>query len=184
MAGLATSAGDAASQVDMSIKRVIGGWFGGAGEKADQAAGSAGAAFGASESQHQTVRSLESVADLDAALAESFQHPVVLFKHSTRCPTSYWADGQYRSFVSKSAATTNTPSDPMTGEAPGGVVFTHLNLLRHRDVSAAIADRLGVTHQSPQAIVVRNGKATWHASHGGISEAALEQAVRAAVNDR
>jgi len=51
----------------------------------------------------------------------------------------------------------------------------------HREVSNHIADRLGVTHQTPQVILVRNGKALWHASHFKITDEAMADARAEAV---
>ena len=51
--------------------------------------------------------------------------------------------------------------------------YYHLDLLKHRNVSAYIAQALGVRHESPQAIVVSNGKAIHHASHLDIDPAAI-----------
>jgi bacillithiol system protein YtxJ len=100
---------------------------------------------------------LTSVSDLEKALAER-RRPVVLFKHSTQCPISAEADGEYHAFVAGH---------------PTAAVFTHLDLLAHRDVSNAIADRLGVRHESPQAIVVRGGRVSAVLNHDAITSQAL-----------
>jgi bacillithiol system protein YtxJ len=108
---------------------------------------------------------LQSLADLDTALAASRQQPVLIFKHSTRCSLSASADAQYHHFV---------------GQHPEAkVLCTHLDLLRHRDVSHAIAERLGIRHASPQALLVSQGRVIWHASHGAITSAALAAALAA-----
>ncbi len=52
-----------------------------------------------------------------------------------------------------------------------------LDLLAHRDLSAAIAAELGVQHQSPQVILVRNGQAVYSASHSAISPEAIAAAL-------
>ena len=101
---------------------------------------------------------LESLADLDAALRET-RRPVVLFKHSTQCPISAAADDEYRAFV---------------GSNPKAAVFTHLDLLAHRDVSKEIGERLGVRHESPQLIVMRGGRVSAVLNHDAITEKALE----------
>jgi bacillithiol system protein YtxJ len=106
--------------------------------------------------------SLASVAGLDEALRET-KRPVVLFKHSTQCPISAAADEEYRAFAAAH---------------PQAAVFTHLDLLAHRDVSAAIAARLGVRHESPQAIIVREGKAAAVLNHHAITEKALAAALK------
>ncbi|MBC7449094.1 MAG: DUF2847 family protein, partial [Hymenobacteraceae bacterium] len=35
----------------------------------------------------------------------------------------------------------------------------------HRAVSSAVAQTLGVTHESPQLLLVQHGRCTYHASH-------------------
>jgi len=85
---------------------------------------------------------LKSLADLERALRET-KRPFVLFKHSTQCPVSAAADEEYRAFA---------------GTHPDSALFTHLDLLAHRDVSNAIARRLDVRHESPQAIVLRGNQ--------------------------
>jgi len=100
---------------------------------------------------------LKSVADLEQALRER-KRPVVLFKHSTQCPVSAAADEEYRAFVE---------------DHPNGAVFTHLDLLAHRDVSNAIAERLGIRHESPQAVIVQGGRVRAVLNHHAITAAAL-----------
>ncbi|MGS2763304.1 bacillithiol system redox-active protein YtxJ [Sinomicrobium sp. M5D2P9] len=97
---------------------------------------------------------LTDVRQLEDIEKESHTVPVVIFKHSTRCGISRMA---YRNFESE-----------MT---PGKVQakFYYLDLLEYRDVSNAIATRFGVMHQSPQLILIRDGKAVYSESHGEIS---------------
>jgi bacillithiol system protein YtxJ len=49
----------------------------------------------------------------------------------------------------------------------------------HRDVSNAVAVRLGVRHETPQAIIVRRGKAVWSASHFRVNAASIQKALSA-----
>jgi bacillithiol system protein YtxJ len=51
-----------------------------------------------------------------------------------------------------------------------------LDLISHRDVSSAIAQKFNVEHESPQAIVVRNGKAVYSASHFEIEYSSIKEA--------
>ena len=44
-----------------------------------------------------------------------------------------------------------------------------LDLIQHRDISNQIAEELNVRHESPQLLIIQNGKAIHHASHIGIS---------------
>ena len=96
---------------------------------------------------------LESISDLDQAIELSFQIPVLLFKHSTRCSIS-------------SMALNRTESGWDISEEE--LAPFYLDLIAHRDVSAAIADKLNVFHQSPQIVLVKEGKAVLDASHNEI----------------
>jgi len=95
---------------------------------------------------------LTSTADLDEAIEISKTRPVVLFKHSTRCSISRFSLKRFeREFPSDSAAS-----------------LYYLDLLEYRDVSNTIAEKLGVQHQSPQVIVLRDGLVVYHTSHEDI----------------
>ena len=94
---------------------------------------------------------------LEQALARSADAPVVLFKHSTTCPISSAAYEQMARVASDVALVV---------------------VQRAREVSNEIASRTGIRHESPQAIVVRNGEAVWSASHFDITAKAVEKAVR------
>jgi bacillithiol system protein YtxJ len=99
------------------------------------------------------IRSLESLAALDELLEKSHQQPIVVFKHSSSCGIS-----------------SHIFENIQTVEAEINVVVVQ----RNRDVSNAIEQRTGYRHQSPQAFVIRDGKAVYHASHYGIDPAAIE----------
>ena len=43
-----------------------------------------------------------------------------------------------------------------------------LDLIAHRDISNAIADQFGVRHESPQLILIKDGKAVYNVSHSDI----------------
>ncbi len=91
---------------------------------------------------------------LEAALATP---RAVLFKHSTRCGTSAWAFRQVESYELEPAA------------AP---VFL-LDVVADPALARLAAERLGVPHESPQAIVLEEGRPTWHGSHGRVTRDAL-----------
>ena len=50
-----------------------------------------------------------------------------------------------------------------------------LDLLNHRDLSNEIASRYNIVHESPQIVVIRNGKAVFNESHDSISAEDLKQ---------
>lgn len=105
---------------------------------------------------------LETEAQLEAILAASTDKPQVLFKHSTTCGISAGA----KHTLELNWDFTETELD-----------FHYLDLLRFRPISNRIAEVLGVTHQSPQVIVVKDGKAVYHSSHHRISVAGIRSAL-------
>jgi len=96
---------------------------------------------------------LTELQQLDTIVEESAETPVILFKHSTRCPVSRMA-------------LKNFENEYSIKEGSAKPYF--LDLIAHRDVSNEIASRFGVTHQSPQVIVVKNGQAVYNESHDAI----------------
>jgi bacillithiol system protein YtxJ len=52
-----------------------------------------------------------------------------------------------------------------------------VKVIENRGVSNAVAERLGVEHQSPQMILVKDGQALWSASHHGIHAEKLREGI-------
>jgi bacillithiol system protein YtxJ len=50
-----------------------------------------------------------------------------------------------------------------------------LDLLEYRSLSNEVTQRFGVEHQSPQLLLIRNGKAVYDASHSEIYVDALKR---------
>jgi bacillithiol system protein YtxJ len=101
-------------------------------------------------------------ADLALLLAAPL---AVLYKHSPICATSGIAYEEMLAFRRRSR-----------------VPVYLLDVVRHRPLSRALADRIGVAHASPQAIVLRDGVAAWHGSHYDIQADAVARAVEGAVS--
>ena len=95
------------------------------------------------------------------------ERPLVLLKHSTRCPVSSRAYTEFRRFA----------ADLPDGKADLAIVL----VVEDRAVSNEVAVRLGVRHESPQAFVVSKGKVVWHDSHDGVEADRLLEAVQAAA---
>ena len=81
----------------------------------------------------------------------SASKPIIIFKHSTRCSISSAALNRFE----KLYAHENTNELPVY----------YLDLIKHRDISNFLAAHYGVAHQSPQTLLIQNGKCTHHASH-------------------
>ena len=97
----------------------------------------------------------EGAADWLAALpADSL---ALLYKHSTRCGVSLDAQDEVHAFVA----------------AHPEVPVWQLEVPRQRPLAHDLAERLGITHQSPQVILLRGGVPVWHTSHQRITREAL-----------
>ena len=108
------------------------------------------------------IATLSDLEQLDAAVERSHHRPVWIFKHSLVCGISSRAWGQYREFVAAS------------GERE--VDCAVVEIQNARPVSAAVAERTGIRHESPQAILLSQGRPVWHASHSRITAESLAQA--------
>ena len=102
--------------------------------------------------------SIQSKADLEGLLEKSFIRSQLIFKHSTRCSIS-------RYVLSDFIAHYTFSSEELESH--------YLDLLNYREISNQIADQLEVTHQSPQILLIKNGKAVAHASHECITDLQL-----------
>ena len=102
---------------------------------------------------------LTSLDQLDEIVSESSRIPVIIFKHSTRCGISRMA---LKGFEREYAI------------AASDVKAYFLDLLNYREISTAIADKFAVYHESPQLLLIKDGKVVYHESHGGISAEALK----------
>jgi bacillithiol system protein YtxJ len=100
---------------------------------------------------------LEDSTALEELIARSHREPVMLFKHSLTCPISARAYKEMQAY---------------DGEVALVVVQ------RAPEVSREVAARTGVRHESPQAIILRDGEARWSASHFDITAAAVAAAAR------
>ncbi|MDA9335139.1 bacillithiol system redox-active protein YtxJ [Flavobacteriaceae bacterium] len=103
---------------------------------------------------------LQSADQLEVIATASFATPQLIFKHSTRCSISRFILSDFMNHFTYSS------------EEFGA---HYLDLLNHRDVSNAIAERFHVVHQSPQLIIIKDGKAVADASHEGINALQLSK---------
>jgi len=102
---------------------------------------------------------LTSEAQIDQVILESAAKPVLLFKHSTSCSISSMSlDRLLRNWKAED-------SDKITPY--------YLDLLAYRNLSNLVAERFDIPHESPQVLLIQNGKVTYHESHYGISYAEI-----------
>ena len=114
-------------------------------------------------SRFDTIRDL---AHLEQFVAGSFDRPLVLFKHSRSCGTSHQALDEMQEHL-----------------ATGGrdATYAMLTVQEQRDLSDAIARHFAVRHETPQVLVIRDGKLAWSGSHFRVTASAIATAVDAAA---
>ncbi|MDF1673408.1 MAG: bacillithiol system redox-active protein YtxJ [Vicingaceae bacterium] len=95
----------------------------------------------------------ESESDLEQIIQESFNQPVAIFKHSTRCSISS---------VAKMRLSSSWTFDD-------DLPIYYLDLLSYRSLSDLVAAKFNVFHQSPQLLIIKNGECVYHNSHLSIS---------------
>jgi bacillithiol system protein YtxJ len=100
---------------------------------------------------------LDTTEQLEQLISDSSEKPVVIFKHSTTCPISA----------------------SVYQEVSGADADINLIVVQNaRDVSKAIAEKTGVRHESPQAIVLKNGKVIYNASHYDVTAKDIEKMLK------
>src|SRR5215210_3067725 len=77
--------------------------------------------------------------------------PQVIFKHSIRCSISSMAKSRLE-----------------RSKQPENVDFYYLDLINYRSLSNKLAEEFNIWHQSPQVLVIKNGKCVYDESHSAI----------------
>lgn len=106
---------------------------------------------------------LTDLSQLETLRAESFQQPILIYKHSTSC--------------SISSTALNRLERAWNAQEVGHLKAYQLDLIRYRAVSNAVAAEFGVRHESPQVLILRDGVCVYDASHLGISYPAVKAQV-------
>lgn len=116
---------------------------------------------------HPNLRSLERLDELDRLLVESQAQPVLLFKHSYTCGVSAEALDELIAHLN---------------DRNVDVRYAMVTVQTHREVSNAVSVKLGVRHETPQALLVRGGRVVWSASHFRVNAEELKKAVSSGIS--
>lgn len=92
------------------------------------------------------MRKISTEAEVATALSEPL---AIVYKHSPLCPTSGIAYQEMSSL----------------GRLHADVPVYLIDVVQSRSLSRYIAERVGIIHASPQAIILRAGVPAWHGSH-------------------
>lgn len=104
------------------------------------------------------MKELVSIEEWNDVVEQSKKETVFVLKHSTTCPISTHAYARVDGFE------TDIPK-------------YFLKVRESRPVSNEIENALGITHQSPQFFILKDGEALWNASHTVISETGIQRAL-------
>src|SRR5678815_1876122 len=111
---------------------------------------------------HPQLTNLDRLDQLEQLLAESQARPLLLFKHSYSCGISLEALDEIVDHLNQESLDAR---------------YAMVTVQTHRELSNAVASRLGIRHQTPQAIVVRDGRAVWSASHFRVNAGEIRKAL-------
>ncbi len=111
---------------------------------------------------HPRLTALKHIDELESLIAQSGTTPVVVFKHSYTCGISAEALDELVSHLDSPAGDTR---------------YAMVTVQTHRELSNAVATKLGVRHETPQAILVRDGRVAWTASHFRVNAVELGKAL-------
>jgi bacillithiol system protein YtxJ len=117
---------------------------------------------------HPDLTHLVHLDEFEALLTESIHQPLLLFKHSMSCGTSYEALDELIDHLNE---------DRLPAR------YAMITVQTHRELSTAVAKRLGVRHETPQALLIREGRVVWSASHFRVTGGALEAAIKKQIRD-
>jgi len=111
---------------------------------------------------HPELKALHGLDELDRALAASGDRPLLLFKHSFTCGVSAEALDELVAHLN---------------ERPRDASYAMVTVQTHRELSNAVARQLGVRHETPQALLIRDGRVVWSASHFRVTATAVAEAI-------
>ena len=95
---------------------------------------------------------------------ESKNEAVLIMKLSPICPISHGAEDNYRTWLAGISDDT-------------ALKTIELDVIEQRPLARGLTAELDIKHESPQALVFKNGELVWHDSHQAISAEALSSAI-------
>jgi len=103
---------------------------------------------------------LTEMSQLDEIIEESKTIPVMILKHSTRCSISLMAkNGLDKSW--------DIDHDKLK--------TYYLDLLKFRPISNQLAETFNIHHQSPQILIIKDGKCEYSATHSAIDTRSIKK---------
>jgi bacillithiol system protein YtxJ len=113
---------------------------------------------------HPHIDHPQNIDEFDRLLANTSEKPLLLFKHSVTCGTSAEALDELIDHLNEDRLDAH---------------YAIVTVQSHRELSRQVAARLGVRHETPQALLIKDGRVIWSASHFRVTAAAMQSAIKA-----
>jgi len=84
----------------------------------------------------------------------------IVYKHSPTCSLCSWSIREVRALAESE-----------------GLTIHQVDVLAQRPLSGGIEAHFGVRHESPQVLIIDDGRVTWHGSHRALSAERLRAAL-------
>lgn len=100
---------------------------------------------------------ITTIEEWEEIFEKSTEKGQVILKHSTTCPVSFNALDEYNAYLA------DKPNE--------NIDYTLVKVRESRPVSNKIEEDLGVKHESPQMIFIKDKKSYWNTSHWAVTKA-------------
>ncbi|MDR9409689.1 MAG: bacillithiol system redox-active protein YtxJ [Balneolaceae bacterium] len=104
--------------------------------------------------ESSTWNTLSEFKDVQAILDKSNERPQLIYKHSTRCSVSFVSKDDLEKYA-----------EQISQKADLNIVY----VIQQRNISNAIATEFKIRHESPQAILLKDGEVIWKGSHWDVN---------------
>ncbi|MGL1902032.1 MAG: bacillithiol system redox-active protein YtxJ [Fibrobacterales bacterium] len=111
------------------------------------------------------LQEMTELSHLPEAMRSSEERPTLIFKYSPVCPVSHYSQNEFNVFIDENK------------ELHDKVNIYQVNVIGARPISQEIAASLSIKHESPQALLIKNGSVIWHDSHSGVNRQSLVEAI-------
>jgi len=112
---------------------------------------------------------IQTMEEFSEVLKESHERPVLLCKFSPVCSISTFVKNEFQRFLKN---------------APDECSYYSIDVIYSRAVARDLAEEINVRHQSPQALLLRNGVCVWNDSHMSLTMELFGNKVSEFIKDK
>lgn len=108
-------------------------------------------------------KEITTIEEWDDIFNKSAEKDQIILKHSTTCPVSTNALDEYNAYLKEN------PNK--------NIDYTMVKVRESRPVSNKIEEDLGLKHESPQIIYIKNKERYWSATHWSVTKAHMKAVI-------